>query len=110
KLVDNAASFSATGGSIEIALVDRGPGTELSVANEGPPLPDAMRERLFDSLVSVRDGHGDGHGDGKGDGRPHLGLGLHIVSLIAEFHGARVSADNLPDRSGAVFRVVFPKA
>ena len=102
KLVDNAVSFSRPGGMIEIALTPRATEVELAVSNEGTPLPDAMRDRLFDSLVSVR--------DAQADGRPHLGLGLHIVALVADFHGARVRADNLNDRPGAVFRMLFQRA
>ena len=102
KLIDNAVGFSAEGSTIRIGLEDRGGDLELSVANPGPTLPDEMRERLFDSLVSVRKEPQD-------DGRPHLGLGLYIVALIADFHGGSVTADNLPDGSGAVFRVRFPK-
>jgi dedicated sortase system histidine kinase len=102
KLIDNAVGFSAEGSTITVGLVDRGGDYELSVSNPGPTLPVEMRERLFDSLVSMRKGAHE-------DGRPHLGLGLYIVSLIAEFHGGSVTADNLPDGSGAVFRVRFPK-
>ena len=101
KLVDNAVSFSAPGSRIDIELDDAGADVVLSVANRGPTLPATMREHLFDSLVSIRDSR---------DGRPHLGLGLHIVALIAKFHGGRVAADDLPDASGAVFRVRFPRA
>jgi signal transduction histidine kinase len=43
------------------------------------------------------------------DGRPHLGLGLYIVALIAKFHSAQVTADDLSDGSGVVFRVHFPR-
>jgi signal transduction histidine kinase len=59
-----------------------------------------MRDQLFDSLVSIRE---------HGDGRPHLGLGLHIVALIAAFHGGRVGAFDLPDGSGVVFKVWLPR-
>ncbi|HEX7079812.1 MAG TPA: ATP-binding protein [Gammaproteobacteria bacterium] len=100
KLVDNAVGFSTAGSPIDIELDDDGE-LVLRVANEGPLLPEEMRDRLFDSLVSMRDGHDDG--------RPHLGLGLHIVALIADFHGGRVTADNRSDGSGAVFSVRFPK-
>src|SRR5690606_11800599 len=60
KLIDNAVSFSSAGSTITIGLADRGADLELSVSNQGPTLPDEMRERLFDSLVSVRKGpHAD---------------------------------------------------
>ena len=100
KLVDNAVSFSAPGSSIDVTLSTTGGELVLCVTNRGPPLPAKMRGRLFDSLVSIRDTR---------DGRPHLGLGLHIVALVAEFHGGRCEADDLPDGSGVVFRVSLPR-
>ena len=87
---------------IAIELAATPSGFVLSVANVGPTLPANMRSELFDSLVSIR--------EQSDDGRPHLGLGLHIVALIAKFHGGRAQADDLADGSGAVFRVWFPRA
>jgi two-component system sensor histidine kinase ChvG len=100
KLVDNAVSFSAAGSRIDVALEEAGSELVLTVANRGPPLPAQMRGRLFDSLVSLRE---------QRDGRPHLGLGLHIVALVADFHGGRCEADDAADGGGAVFRVWFPR-
>lgn len=96
KLVDNALGFAPAGGWVRIGLRRDPAGVELSVANGGPLLPERMRNRLFESMVSVRDGEG---------GEPHLGLGLYIVRLIAERHGGGVSAANLPAGDGVVFRV-----
>lgn len=101
KLVDNAVDFSAAGSVIDIELAEAGADWRLGVTNRGPLLPESMRERLFESLVSVRS---------RDDRRPHLGLGLHIVALIAAFHGGRVDADNLPDGSGVSFGVFYPRA
>jgi len=100
KLVDNAVSFAAAGSRIDVALAAAGNDIVLSVANRGPTLPAKMRGRLFDSLVSIRE---------QRDGRPHLGLGLHIVALVADFHHGRCEADDLPDGSGVIFRVWFPR-
>jgi signal transduction histidine kinase len=100
KLVDNAVSFSVPGSRIDVTLAAAGDDLMLSVANRGPPLPAKMRGRLFDSLVSIRE---------QRDGRPHLGLGLHIVALVAAFHGGRCEADDLPEGGGVVFRVFVPK-
>jgi signal transduction histidine kinase len=100
KLVDNAVSFSAAGSRIDVALADADGELVLSVANLGPRLPAKMRGQLFDSLVSIRE---------QRDGRPHLGLGLYIVALVADFHGGRCEADDLPDGSGVVFKVWFPR-
>jgi signal transduction histidine kinase len=101
KLVDNAVSFSAPGSRIEIELSGGNDELVLGVTNYGPTLPEKMRTQLFDSLVSIREHRG---------GRPHLGLGLHIVALIAKFHGGGAEANDLADGSGVVFTVRFPRA
>jgi signal transduction histidine kinase len=101
KLVENAASFSPEGSTIALEVAETAEAFVLGITNRGPTLPSTMRHQLFDSLVSVR---------AHGDGRPHLGLGLYIVALIAKFHRASVTADDLPDGSGVVFRVHFPRA
>ena len=96
KLVDNAVDFSADGATISIVLRKEAAYVELSVANPGPPLPPETGNRLFESLWQSR---------AESDKRPHFGLGLYIVRLIAEFHGGSARAENLPDNSGAVFTV-----
>ena len=89
KLIDNAVDFSAAGTFIEIALQIQGEYFVLSVQNEGTPLAEDVRARLFESMYQQRDDT---------PGKPHFGLGLYIVRLIAEFHGGRVFAESLPDR------------
>ncbi len=88
KLVENATDFAAVGTPIRVSLRNEEGHAVLSVANQGPPLPDAIRDSLFDSMVSLR-------GERSG-GVPHLGLGLYIARLIAEFHGGTLHAQNLP--------------
>ncbi len=99
KLMDNAATFSPAGGLIEISLSAAGRDWSLSVSNEGPPLPDELRDRLFEPMVSLRN-------DSSAD--IHLGLGLHIVRLIADYFGGRVTASDLAARSGARFTLFLP--
>jgi two-component system, OmpR family, sensor histidine kinase ChvG len=99
KLVENAVDFCPASGLITLRLARCGSNYELSVANDGPPIPDAMLGRLFESLFEHREGHDD---------RPHFGLGLYIVRLIAEFHGGTALAANRPDGGGAAFTVVLP--
>ncbi|HXZ59042.1 MAG TPA: ATP-binding protein [Steroidobacteraceae bacterium] len=95
KLIDNAVDFSPVGSSITVRLRLAAPEAVLEVDNLGPPLP-SEAGRLFESLWQSR---------GDGNGRPHFGLGLYIVRLIAEFHGGSASASNLPDGSGARFSI-----
>lgn len=99
KLVTNALDFHEAGSAIDVQL-ELAPRTVIvRVANRGSQLPAEMGERLFDSMVSVR---------AQRDAQPHLGLGLYIVRLIAEFHRGRVKAENRPDGSGVVFSVELP--
>lgn len=100
KLMDNAADFTPVGKQITLAL-EVGPREyRLSVSNEGPPLPSQLNGRLFESLVSSR---------GSADGKPHLGLGLYIVRLIADFHSSRVTATNLPGDTGVIIALEIPR-
>jgi len=107
KLVDNAKSFTPADGWIRLALAPREDGADITVANSGPPLPDFMSERLFESLVSLRPSTGAPHvtDPGARADAPHLGLGLHVVRLIAELHRGNASASNLADGSGVEFRL-----
>lgn len=102
KLVANAVDFARPGTPIRIALARAGHAARLSVTNSGPPVPDEVRGRLFESMISAR-------GE-RSDGEPHLGLGLYIARLIAEFHGGSIEAANLPDGSGVSLRLTFPLA
>jgi len=96
KLAANAADFSVPEEPIRVRLDAHG---TLTVSNTGPPLPAEMAGRLFESMVSVRP---------EGGREPHLGLGLYIVRLIAEFHGGAAQAVNREDGSGVVVRVACP--
>jgi dedicated sortase system histidine kinase len=96
KLLDNALSFTPADGWLRLGLAAREDGAEITLANQGPPLPAAMQGRLFDSLVSLRDKATPGDA-------PHLGLGLYVVRLVAERHGGSASARNLEDGRGVAF-------
>ncbi len=101
KLVANAVEF-ATADPVVVSLTSDAAMATVSVANDGPPLPQAMQARLFDSMVSVR--------PQGGSDEPHLGLGLYIVRLIAEFHGGTARAANRAGNPGVVVTVELPLA
>lgn len=102
KLVDNANDFGSPGTAVAVELACSETNTSLSVTNRGESLPESMRDRLFASMVSVRK-------DAGGD-KPHLGLGLYIARLIAEFHNGAIRAENLPDGGGVKMIVTLPIA
>jgi signal transduction histidine kinase len=99
KLVENAVDFCPPSGLITVRLARSGGHYELSVINDGPPIPSGVLERLFESLFEHRTGHDD---------KPHFGLGLYIVRLIAEFHEGKALAANRADGGGAIFTVTLP--
>ncbi len=99
KLVANARDFSTPGSLIQVRLIRKNATALLEVVNDGPALPAAMEGKLFESMVSLRSG-------GKRE-EPHLGLGLYIVRLIAEYHGAMVQAENRSGGEGVTVRVTF---
>lgn len=102
KLIANARDFAAPGSVITVRLEQRGARVRLAVENRGPSLPAGDHARLFDSMVSERDGRGD-------DGEPHLGLGLYVVRLVAQFHGGQPFAEDL-DGGGARVGMDLPVA
>jgi signal transduction histidine kinase len=102
KLVGNAVDFSPAGSCIHLQLGREAGGIiGLAVRNEGQPLPEEIRERLFDSLVSRR--------ETASDNTHHLGMGLYVVRLIAEHAGGRVRAENVQAPEGVAIRVWLPE-
>ena len=101
KLVENAFDFAAPGSAVRLVLAFVGEShAGLAVENRGPTLPEDLKERLFESMVSGR--------AGEGGETPHLGLGLYVARMIAGFHGGELSAANLADGSGVRFEVRLP--
>jgi len=100
KLIDNAVDFSAEGATITLRLRLEGAAAFIEVENPGPALPAHLAGRLFESLWQSRP---------DGDSRPHFGLGLYIVRLIAEFHGGDATATSLPSASGVRVSVRLPR-
>jgi signal transduction histidine kinase len=96
-LVDNAAKYSREGNYVGIVVETRGDEVVLEVADRGPGIPEAERERLF--LPFSRGSHHQEKGG--------YGLGLFLVRHMAEAHGGRAEVESTPAQ-GCVFRIVFP--
>jgi len=102
KLVENAVDFATSGTVIRIHLTSEEEKILIRIENQGPSLPASIRESLFDSMVSLRSEHSGAV--------PHLGLGLYIARLIAEFHGGALHAENLAGGRGVVFEASLARA
>lgn len=66
---------------------------EIRVSDTGHGLDPGIRDRIFDTFYSTRDGG--------------MGLGLSISRSIIEAHGGQLQADAQPER-GATFRFTLP--
>ena len=99
KLVQNAVDFAQPGSAVTILLVESANIVRIQVENKGKTLAPDIVASLFSSMISSRRNGNENGG--------HLGLGLYIVRLIAEFHNGVVSAHNLPDGSGVRFEVLI---
>ena len=100
KLIINAVELGDASQSIGVRLRRTGEHYVLSVTNRGSSLPQAMQGKLFESMVSIR--------EGAEPVTPHLGLGLYIARLVADFHGAVITATNLESSRGVEIKVSFP--
>jgi len=78
-LLDNAARYAPERSTVQVELHQGPAGVSLSVADEGPGIPAALRERVFESYYRIPGATGEGSG-----------LGLAIVREIAAQHGATV--------------------
>jgi two-component system nitrogen regulation sensor histidine kinase GlnL len=67
---------------------------ELQVIDDGPGVPEDIRERIFNPLVSGRDGGS--------------GLGLSLAQTFIHYHRGVIECDSRPGRT--VFRIILPLA
>lgn len=95
-LLDNAVRHSPRGGEVELRLDGDAAGARwLDIVDQGPGLPAAMRERVFDRFFRMPDAPAGGSG-----------LGLAIARQAALHHGLRIELRERGDgRSGLVARV-----
>jgi signal transduction histidine kinase len=97
-LLDNAVKYTPSGGRVRLAI-ERGPdGPTITVADTGPGIPHADRERVLQRFVRLDATRST----------PGNGLGLSLVDAVAKLHRAELSlADNRPGlRISLAFRAL----
>ncbi len=99
-LTDNAARHAA--GRVELQVRAEGGQAVLSVADDGPGVPAAERERVFDRFVRLQDSRDRASGG--------TGLGLAIVAGAVAAHGGSVRCTDRGEGPGALFEVRLPLA
>jgi two-component system sensor histidine kinase KdpD len=100
-VLENAAKYAPAGSAINIAARSTGPMLTLSISDQGPGIPVAERDRVFDMFYRVNEG----------DRRPSgTGLGLAIVRGFVQAHGGRVRALAGQDGRGTTIEMDLPAA
>jgi signal transduction histidine kinase/CheY-like chemotaxis protein len=100
-LVSNALKFCRPGDRVIVAARDDGNGLELSVDDDGPGIPRALTEQVFERFRQVQGGTTRRHGG--------TGLGLSLVRQLTEALGGTVSLESDVGR-GARFVLRFDRA
>lgn len=93
-LVENAARYAPAGTPISITarrVTDES--IDLIVDDEGPGVPEALREKVFTKFFRAREAQGEPEGVHHPDG---LGMGLAIARGIIEAHGGRIWIEDAP--------------
>ena len=100
-LTDNAVKYSGSHGSVRVELRRDGKDVVLTVADNGPGIPEEDLPRVFERFYRVDKARSRAAGG--------TGLGLSIVQDTVTKRGGTVSAANRPE-GGAVFTVRWPAA
>jgi two-component system sensor histidine kinase TctE len=94
-LLDNAIRYSRDNGRVTVRVASQPP--RLAVSDDGPLIPIAERERIFERFHRLLGTHADGSG-----------LGLAIVQEIAALHDAKITLSEDADGLGNTFTITFP--
>jgi two-component system OmpR family sensor kinase len=82
---------------VDVTVRADGDDAVLEVADDGPGVPEELRDRIFERFVRAQ-----------GDRGGSAGLGLSIVQAVARSHGGDVRLDGAPG-GGAHFVVTLPR-
>jgi signal transduction histidine kinase len=98
-LMDNAIKHTPAGTHVHASLRREGDEAVLEVVDDGPGIPEELRDKIFERFVR-----------GGGEVSGSSGLGLAIVRAVAQSHGGEVTEGTAEDGHGARFVVRIPAA
>lgn len=99
-LLDNAISYVPKGGKIRLSLKKEPGAAVISVADNGPGIPDSEKEAVFQRFYRSDTSRND---------KQHFGLGLCIAREIALLHNGTLTVSDAAG-GGAVFSLCLPCA
>ena len=98
-LVNNAVKYTPAGSNIRITAIPRENMAEICVSDNGPGIPDELKERVFEMFFTG--------GNPIGDSRRSLGLGLTLCQAIIHAHNGEMTLkENSPH--GCIFSFTVP--
>lgn len=98
-LIDNAMSYTAKGGIVDVDAYENSKAVILSVTNTGEPISDEKKVEIFDRFYRAsksRESTGN-----------HYGLGLSIANTIVKKHNGKISIESKNGKN--TFTVTLPK-
>jgi two-component system clock-associated histidine kinase SasA len=98
-LMENSVKFTPPDGKLEAGASDEGDWVHMWVKDNGPGIPIAEQDRIFDKFTRLRGGT-------KSSG---LGIGLAFCRLAVVGHGGRIWVESEPG-VGSAFHFTFPVA
>lgn len=98
-LLDNALSYVPAGGRIKLSLEEGIKDFCLSVADNGPGIPDEVKDSIFERFYRA---------DASRNDKQHFGLGLCIAREIIHLHKGSLRINNTPG-GGATFTIILPR-
>ncbi len=104
-LLHNAYKFTPLGGKVLIQMTQCAKDEDyfcVQIADNGPGIPEAQRERIFEQFIQIE-------GQKPRAGGKGTGLGLNFCKLAIEGHGGRIWVEEDSPLSGACFAFTIPK-
>jgi two-component system sensor histidine kinase QseC len=96
-LVHNAIHYTQPGSFVKVVISEQRQGVVLKVIDNGPGIPQELRERVFERFFRILGTRASGSG-----------LGLGIVQQVAEVHNAQLSLGTPENGKGLEVTVIFP--
>jgi signal transduction histidine kinase len=93
-LIDNAIKYCPPSGQVVISAAQSPEGTSLTIADNGPGIPEDKQQAIMERFVRLE----------STAGKPGFGLGLGFAMAVAQWHGAKLSlSDNHPGLRATLF-------
>jgi len=96
-LISNAVRYGRNGDKVTASVKRQGNVITVEITDTGPGIPPELLPRIFDRFYRI-----------EGSQEQGSGLGLSIVSRIAEIHDAEITLTNNSENDGLTATVIFP--